>query len=376
MGSNASRSRHSGSERESGSGDRGGRRGHSSAANGGNGPGVHPPAGGAAQAPAGGPVPYPLPHQYYNGLYSGQPFLVGGHRLIPANQLPSFFLEGIRPDLAFLPFQQQPRIPQPPPPQMQHTCTIRNDVNLKKNSLKLVRDEANPNLYRVEFQFDAATECTVTVFFVAVETTEANSPATYKCVYDNRQPHTRTFPKGLGQFYAQAADEGVNVALFKEDDLIFTPGPNANQYPVVIRLETLAGSSSDSSSEGRSGVQSQSTFATLAKLPEGGWGIKVLKQKILVGGVSYELQEIYGIEQNAEGDGGEAADSGRECVICMSEPRDTTLLPCRHMCMCNECAKVLRYQTNKCPICRSPVESLLQIKVSKKDGPGSGGPSG
>ena len=33
----------------------------------------------------------------------------------------------------------------------------------------------------------------------------------------------------------------------------------------------------------------------------------------------------------------------------------------------SDCAKVLRYQTNKCPICRQAVESLLQIKVNPED---------
>ena len=51
----------------------------------------------------------------------------------------------------------------------------------------------------------------------------------------------------------------------------------------------------------------------------------------------------------------------------MTDPRDTTVLPCRHMSMCSECAKVLRMQSNKCPICRTSIESLLQIKVSRQE---------
>lgn len=35
--------------------------------------------------------------------------------------------------------------------------------------------------------------------------------------------------------------------------------------------------------------------------------------------------------------------------------------------MCSECAKVLRFQTNRCPICRCVVERLLEIKVPKTD---------
>lgn len=34
--------------------------------------------------------------------------------------------------------------------------------------------------------------------------------------------------------------------------------------------------------------------------------------------------------------------------------------------MCSECAKVLRFQTNRCPVCRTPVEKLLEIKVPKR----------
>lgn len=101
----------------------------------------------------------------------------------------------------------------------------------------------------------------------------------------------------------------------------------------------------------------------------------MLKQKIQVGATAYELQEIYGIEgQGGGGDAARPSDGGeeggansRECVICMTDPRDTTVLPCRHMCMCSECAKVLRMQSNKCPICRTAIESLLQIKISTQD---------
>lgn len=36
------------------------------------------------------------------------------------------------------------------------------------------------------------------------------------------------------------------------------------------------------------------------------------------------------------------ADTGMECVICMSEPRDTLIVPCRHLCLCASCAASLR----------------------------------
>lgn len=121
--------------------------------------------------------------------------------------------------------------------------------------------------------------------------------------------------------------------------------------------------------------QAQTTFAAVAR-GDGGddaasLAVSVLKQKIWVDGVAYELQEIFGIEHCSTGtpleDADADADSGKECVVCMSEPRDTTALPCRHLCMCGACARMLRGQSNRCPICRTPVESLLEIKVAAKD---------
>ena len=103
--------------------------------------------------------------------------------------------------------------------------------------------------------------------------------------------------------------------------------------------------------------------------------VRVIKQKICVNGEAYELQEIYGMEQNRTTVQGIAAAAGledvegNECVICMSAPRDTTALPCRHMCMCHDCASALKTQTNKCPICRNEIESLLHIKISKGTAP-------
>ncbi len=53
--------------------------------------------------------------------------------------------------------------------------------------------------------------------------------------------------------------------------------------------------------------------------------------------------------------------SGAECVVCMCDSRDTIILPCRHLCLCNACADSLRYQANNCPICRAPFRALLQV---------------
>ena len=71
-----------------------------------------------------------------------------------------------------------------------------------------------------------------------------------------------------------------------------------------------------------------------------------------IDGLSFVLKEIYGIEQKEshDHDDADAEEEARgleeaiECVVCMSEGRDTMVLPCRHLCLCNPCAEVLRFQ--------------------------------
>ncbi len=34
-------------------------------------------------------------------------------------------------------------------------------------------------------------------------------------------------------------------------------------------------------------------------------------------------------------------DTLKECIICFTDKIDTVIMPCRHMCICMECAKSL-----------------------------------
>ncbi|XP_070145317.1 E3 ubiquitin ligase RNF157 isoform X7 [Ovis canadensis] len=112
-------------------------------------------------------------------------------------------------------------------------------------------------------------------------------------------------------------------------------------------------------------------LGTFEKHSDGTFCVKPLKQKQVVDGVSYLLQEIYGIEnkyntQESKVAEDEVSDNSAECVVCLSDVRDTLILPCRHLCLCNTCADTLRYQANNCPICRLPFRALLQIRAMRK----------
>jgi hypothetical protein len=60
---------------------------------------------------------------------------------------------------------------------------------------------------------------------------------------------------------------------------------------------------------------------------------------------------------------------GPSCVVCLTNPREICISPCRHFCLCKECAKNMgeRAKTSnaatfsKCPICSGKVESVFRV---------------
>ncbi|XP_076306294.1 5-formyl-3-hydroxy-2-methylpyridine 4-carboxylate 5-dehydrogenase-like isoform X2 [Tachypleus tridentatus] len=48
----------------------------------------------------------------------------------------------------------------------------------------------------------------------------------------------------------------------------------------------------------------------------------------------------------------------KDCVICMDAVRDSTLLPCFHVCICTKCAKMLMKREGYCPVCRKEITEV------------------
>lgn len=246
-----------------------------------------------------------------------------------------------------------------PTPYVDHqkAVTIRNDVNLKKETLKIEPDDQNPGQFLVVFTYDATVAGRITLYFFAKEGEDCNMTPTKE---DVLPPITVSFQQGLGQKFRQESGTGIDLSAFDESELLKMS--ETGVYPLVIKAEAIP-TVSEGGNTAPGAANSQITQAVFEK-EKGEYQVRVSKQILWVNGMRYELQEIYGIGNSVDGAEVDGNDPGKECVICLSEPRDTTVLPCRHMCMCSGCAKVLRFQTNRCPICRQPVERLLEIKVS------------
>ncbi|KAJ2718660.1 hypothetical protein GGI07_005651 [Coemansia sp. Benny D115] len=94
---------------------------------------------------------------------------------------------------------------------------------------------------------------------------------------------------------------------------------------------------------------------------------RCVKQKLCLDGMLYVQHEIFGLREAVESHLNLRTEDSPQCAICLSDDRDTVLLPCRHMCMCRECANTYRQQSNKCPICRTVVETILHIQPADQD---------
>eukprot|EP01135_Chromosphaera_perkinsii_P009389 Nk52_evm65s1737 gene=Nk52_evmTU65s1737 len=298
------------------------------------------------------------------GLYFGTHFTLAGERHETSE--PETFLFGNINDLMMLARGQAGAAPITPPENVTRASTVSSNVNVHKETAKLIPLEGEEGKYTLEFNFDCLTACSVTIFYFAEEAKDSYGNAAYIPAVESMTSPTFHYQAGMDIDFKQDNHHVVSLGQCKEEDL-FYPG-EGNIYPLVILIEgDLSGSSKL--------VQSQATYFTFEKGADERLSIKPISQKVTVDGTSYMLLEIFGIEQkNEAGDDAEEEnefddddESSVECVVCMVDSKDTAVLPCRHLCLCNACAEVLRYQSNKCPICRAPFHALLQLRVSKTE---------
>lgn len=66
---------------------------------------------------------------------------------------------------------------------------------------------------------------------------------------------------------------------------------------------------------------------------------------------------------NCQSDQDLAALESLLCIICRDRDKCVLLFPCKHLCLCNECASVIDAYENKCPICRVSIYQKIKVFV-------------
>ena len=57
-------------------------------------------------------------------------------------------------------------------------------------------------------------------------------------------------------------------------------------------------------------------------------------------------------------------DKENMCVVCMERPSKTAMVPCGHASFCEECAERLKSAVGKCAICRTEIQTVMNIYFS------------
>lgn len=189
----------------------------------------------------------------------------------------------------------------------------------------------NGPLYTIEFTFDSDVKCAITIYYLSLE--EITSTG---IIYIPRDPNYKTetfhYPKGANQIFSQQSLI-FSPSSFNKNDLFYRAIDEYGNFDRTVPFPIIIQVTAEEGSETR---QSHSLIATVERNSENQFHIKPFKQKIIIDGIAYLIQEVYGIENKNSGQtsvdrpsnysDNELEDDGSKCVICMSESRDTLIL--------------------------------------------------
>eukprot|EP00475_Leptophrys_vorax_P016319 TRINITY_DN22787_c0_g1_i1.p1 TRINITY_DN22787_c0_g1~~TRINITY_DN22787_c0_g1_i1.p1 ORF type:complete len:391 (+),score=60.04 TRINITY_DN22787_c0_g1_i1:104-1174(+) len=306
---------------------------------------------------------------------------------ISPEQLEELIRRGLRPDLALLPYQM-PRLDHngiPPPPPVDtglDTRWIKSHGNLVRGSLRhiLSNNRNQSTLIKIAMMIDASAPCVMVLTINGDD--RRGAEVNEDCKKDHLVQKVVQVHPGIGQELEVELDlelkelESMSAALALKHSKF--------GVPLVIRLEkkrdlspskrgSLLGKKNVDDASIKTEVDAQITYAVFLPQPVAsspvsqqspspssvGLVLKVMRQVVQVGNRFYTMKEIYGSKR---GRSNSSTAMNSDCVICMCNYANTAVLPCRHMCLCQDCATLLRSQSNKCPICRSHVLKLLKIE--------------
>lgn len=270
------------------------------------------------------------------------------------------------------------------PPDMRQASLVKNPVSVRRDSVRVRCDAAGRGVC-LDMVFDAKLPCTITVQLLVSELEESSDQCgerrmsllaqSLEGAEDNQVASApvwagqlgavldrRRCEAGLGQSYESPP---MDLSLLPAEMLAFDRSRPAD-VPLAVCLEP------DSEDVGGQACVHYS-YISLQKAVSGSdqevdgdsaaaqWLTQVFAQKLQYGGNCFVLHEVFGVASKRAADN-DAESGNSECVICLTEPRDTAVLPCRHMCFCKHCAGIVRLQCDRCPVCRQKVKSLLQFK--------------
>lgn len=211
-----------------------------------------------------------------------------------------------------------------------------------KTSVKLSRIGGSKTKWQVSASFTGKVECELSMYFHCRETPKDRGLLDFV-------PASQPGPEQARQRFAA----GTHTACVQEIDFQRWPLEVYWKYntkhqdiiPIVFSL----------SAQGMQSLMYLTLHQVAGNPP---LACSIHSQKAVVDGNLYTIQEVFGLSELGKDQKNDESAAGQPCVICLTDPRDTAVLPCNHLCVCKDCAGCVSAGDAKCPICRGKVTGL------------------
>ncbi len=149
------------------------------------------------------------------------------------------------------------------------------------------------------------------------------------------------------------------VTISTDDDF----NDSDSSRSTVEEFEVASEESDTDTSEGGTSVEIQLP-------PAGAYNLRVRKKSpgpstssASSGEKINENDEVSGASSAIEDE--ESESLMRKCVVCQDQPKTVLVLPCKHMCLCIDCAHTIATSRNRarrvCPLCRGRIQTVMNV---------------
>ena len=153
-------------------------------------------------------------------------------------------------------------------------------------------------------------------------------------------------------------DEDDDVTISTDDDF-----DDSDSRSTIEEFEVASEESDTDTSEGGTSVEIQLP-------PAGAYNLRVRKKSpgpstssASSGEKINENDAVSGASSAIEDE--ESENLMRKCVVCQDQPKTVLVLPCKHMCLCIDCAHTIATSRNRarrvCPLCRGRIQTVMNV---------------
>ena len=247
-----------------------------------------------------------------------------------------------------------------------HGKLIKSSVGLDIKSLVLKQSSKEKSRYYPRFKYSSTEDIKISIYYWTTQVTNSEGVPLYFTI-PAELPPAGIIEKEEGK---EVMYEKIKSTSFKVEKYEGMPLFNAtmNYFPCVITVELQKKPSVGS--DGVSDYQNLITYWVFtinksSNLLE----LKPFRQVLVAYDIAFLLQQIYGITDAVEGKDGEYSAAGNDdsqiWVACMTEEKNTVVMPCGHLWVCKECATTIASQRSPdWPICRNKVTSFVPLNIN------------